>query len=128
MRQQYHFRKSEMGLKTWDVSRLLELSRNLEVTQIPLDQIKELDKPFWYGLGNAYPTCRDVLEHAILIEKSDLSHPIILCHEGRVMDGMHRVCKAVMNGETCIKAVRFKEYVEPNYIGVQPDDLPYQKT
>ncbi len=127
MRQQYHFRESEKGLLAWDLCRLLELSGNLDVIQIPLDQIKELDEPFWYGLGNAAPTCRHVLEHAILIKESDLSVPIILCHEGRIMDGMHRVCKAVMKGETHIRALQFKEDVPPDYVDVLPEDLPYEK-
>lgn len=37
---------------------------------------------------------------------------------------MHRVCKALMLGDTSyIKAV--KSYVEPDYIGVEADELPY---
>ena len=125
MRQQYHFRDSSDGLLAWDVFRLLKLSQHLTVQHIPLSDIKELDEPFWYELGGAVPTCRNVLEHSVLIEKADLSYPIILCHEGRVMDGMHRVCKAVKNGETYIKAVKFDEYISPDYVGVDADDLPY---
>ncbi|USD66822.1 hypothetical protein [Vibrio sp. SCSIO 43136] len=125
MRQQYHFRNSEKGLLAWDIFRLIELSRKLPVIEINLSDIQELDEEFWYDLGGARPTCRNVLEHASLIQNADLSYPIILCHEGRVMDGMHRVCKAVMLGKETISAVQFSTYLEPDYVGVASDDLPY---
>ncbi|GAM75057.1 hypothetical protein JCM19241_1400 [Vibrio ishigakensis] len=41
------------------------------------------------------------------------------------MDGMHRVCKALMNGDSHIRAVRFPHVIEPNFIDVDPDTLPY---
>ena len=45
--------------------------------------------------------------------------------DGRIMDGMHRVCKALLLGHRDIEAVRFVEDPTPDYIGVAPDDLPY---
>jgi len=124
LRQQYHFRESEKGLMSWDVLRLIKLTSKLQVKLIPLAQIQELDEQFWYGLGTR-PTCRSVAEHAKLINEVDLSYPIILCPEGRVMDGMHRVCRALIEGHDSIKAVQLETEVEPDYIGVLPDDLPY---
>jgi hypothetical protein len=41
------------------------------------------------------------------------------------MDGMHRVCKALLLGHQDIEAVRFVDDPTPDYIGVAPDDLPY---
>lgn len=41
------------------------------------------------------------------------------------MDGMHRVGKALLEGNKTIKAVRFEETPEPDYIDVKPDELPY---
>jgi hypothetical protein len=41
------------------------------------------------------------------------------------MDGMHRVCKALIEGRETISAVRFEEDPEPDYINVHPDSLPY---
>lgn len=125
MRQQYHFRASDKGLLAWDVFRLIELSRELPIVEIKLSDIKELEEEFWYDLGGTRPTCRNILQHALLIQKADLSYPIILCHEGRVMDGMHRVCKAAMQGHEAIRAVQFSAYLEPDYIGVGSDELPY---
>lgn len=125
MRRQYHFRESEKGLLAWDVHRLIELSSGLPVEQVPLSAITELDETFWYGLEGDKPTCRSVALHAGLMEQVDLSHPIILSSEGRVMDGMHRVCRALMLGLESIPAVRFQSDPEPDHIGVKPDDLPY---
>lgn len=125
MRQQYHFRNSSQGLMSWDVYRLIELSKDLSAIEIPLSQIQELDEEFWYDLGGAKPTCNNVLEHAKLINNADMAYPIILCHQGRVMDGMHRVCKARMLGYQSIKAVRFDCYIAPDHIGKKADELPY---
>ncbi|MCW8331207.1 hypothetical protein MD588_20640 [Photobacterium sp. SDRW27] len=125
MRQQYHFRQSKKGLIAWDVFRLITLAKPLVVKDYPLGKISELDESFWYDLGGASPTCKNILEHAVLIDSADLSYPIILCREGRVMDGMHRVCKAYKQGEQTIKAVQFEQDIEPDYVGVDPDELPY---
>ncbi len=41
------------------------------------------------------------------------------------MDGMHRVAKAAMLGLATIEAVQFTFPVEPDHVGVHPDDLQY---
>jgi hypothetical protein len=41
------------------------------------------------------------------------------------MDGMHRVARAILEGRTTIRAVRFEVEPEPDYRNCQPDDLPY---
>ncbi|GAM64054.1 hypothetical protein JCM19232_3330 [Vibrio ishigakensis] len=41
------------------------------------------------------------------------------------MDGMHRVCKALINGDSHIKAVHFPNVIEPHFTDVDPDTLPY---
>jgi len=124
LHQQYHFRKSERGLLAWDVLRLIKLSKDFDVVQVPLNEIGELNESYWFGLG-ASPTSKDIAEHARQIYEADLSYPIILCPEGRIMDGMHRVCKAYLEHVKTIPAVRFAELHEPDYIGKQPHELPY---
>jgi len=37
------------------------------------------------------PTARAVADHARLLAEADLRFPILLCANGRVMDGRHRV-------------------------------------
>ena len=124
MRKQYHSRPSDRGRLIWDVDRLVDLSAGLPQRKVPLDAIRELDEPYWFGREDR-PTCRAVAEHARLMAETDLGYPIILCAEGRVMDGMHRVAKAYMKGHEAITAVQFEETPEPDYIGVDLDSLPY---
>jgi hypothetical protein len=95
--------------------------------RVPLSAIGELDEPHW-ALERTQPlTCREIAEHARLILDCDLAFPIILSSDGRVMDGMHRVCKALLEGLHDIEAVRFIQNPEPDYVGLNPDDLPYSE-
>lgn len=125
MRKQYYFRPSERGLLTWDVDRLIRLTRDYFRVCVPLTEIRELDEPFWSDADT--PTWRGILEHIRLIEAADLSFAIILAPDGRVMDGMHRVAKAALLGRATIEAVQFTEDPEPDYIGVHPNELPYDE-
>ena len=88
--------------------------------------IRELDEAYWFDHGYA-PTCRAVAEHARLINEADLSFPIILSADGRVMDGMHRVAKALIQNVDDLPAKRFARDPAPDHVGVGPDDLPYEK-
>jgi hypothetical protein len=124
MRKQYHFRPGPAGLRAWDVDRLVALSAPLRPQLVPLSDIRELDEPYW---GDSM-TCRAVVEHARLIQEVDLDFPIILSSDGRVMDGMHRVAKAALAGATHVRAVRFITDPPPDYVGVHPDDLPYEQS
>ena len=125
IRAQYYFRQSDRGLLAWDVRRLIQLSQNLPVENVGLEEISELDETHWYLHEGDSPTCRSILEHMALIDEADLSHPIVLDEDGRVMDGMHRVCKAVRVGKNVLLAVRFGSTPEPDFIGCDPADLPY---
>ena len=124
MRKQYHFRPGEVGLRAWDVDRLVRLTGHLKSELVAVADIREVDEAYW---GQPM-TCREVAEHARLIDESDFEFPIILSKDGRVMDGMHRVLKALMQGRSQIQAVRFATDPEPDYVGVlDPDDLPYDE-
>jgi hypothetical protein len=50
---------------------------------------------------------------------------VILGPDGRVMDGMHRIARALLEGRTTITAARFPVVPAPDHRGVHPDDLPY---
>jgi hypothetical protein len=93
--------------------------------RVPLTAIREIDEAYWSNEGTTQLTCRDVVEHARLIQDCDFDYPVILSRDGRVMDGMHRICKALLLGREHIEAVRFAEDPQPDYVGVHPDDLPY---
>lgn len=126
MRAQYHFRKLPEGLCAWDVRKLIVLARDLPARDVPLTEIRELDEPYWHSEGGGAMTCRDVVEHARLMQASDLSYPVILSSDGRVMDGMHRICKAKLEGRGFIKSVQFVVDPPADYVGMRPEDLPYE--
>lgn len=127
MRKQYYFRPGERGLMAWDVDRLVTLSKDLPRIDVPLAAIRELDAPFSSEEDDPLKW-RDVIEHAKLIEAADLSFPIILSSNGSVMDGMHRVAKAVLLRRTTIEAVQFSDDPDPDYVDVHPSELPYDET
>jgi hypothetical protein len=125
VRKQYHFWPGERGLDAWDVDRLIELSRELPVKDVELASIDEIDTVYWFDDRLERPTVRKVVEHVRLMDQVDLSHPIILGFDGRVMDGMHRIAKALVEGRTTIKAVQFETPLDPDYRDCRPEDLPY---
>ena len=126
MRKQYHLRPSPIGLLAWDVERLIDLTAHLPRVEVTLGAIRELDEPFWFGGGSDAATCRAVADHARLIAQADLRYPIILGADGRVMDGMHRVAKAYLEGRDVIMAVRLAVDPAPDFVGVGEAALPYE--
>ena len=123
MRKQYYFRPSNQGLLAWDVDRLVRLSSHLPRKQVLLSDIRELDEE-WVG-GEERPTWRTMVSHLRLIEQADLAFPIILSASGAVMDGRHRIAKAVWQGRDRIDAVQFDADPPPDHVGLGPDELPY---
>ncbi len=124
VRKQYHFWPGERGLDAWDVDRLIRLSADLPVVELPLDSLSDVDSRYWSS-DHGGATVRWVVEHARLMADADLRWPIILGRDGRVMDGMHRVARALFDGLDTIRAVQFATDVEPDFKDCRPDDLSY---
>lgn len=95
-----------LGDNGWSVPRLFELSKKLPVIEIPLDHL---------CLSSTYEklTLRDLVMHMQAVNDANLSLPIIMSEDGDIMDGRHRVMKALLLNEETIKAVRFEENPEP---------------
>ena len=124
MRKQYHFWPGEKRLDAWDIDHLVKLSADFKVEDVKLEDIKEIDSSYWF-IENDKPTVRKIVEHAKLIEDVDTTYPIILGPDNRVMDGMHRIARAMLNGQSTIRAVRFTELPEPDYRDCSPSELSY---
>ena len=95
-----------IGRHSWSVARLFELSRGLPVMEVPLAHL------------NVYQTyekltLREMVMHMAAVQAADLSMPIILDEDGELMDGRHRIMKAMLKGEPVIRAVRFDENPSP---------------
>lgn len=123
MRKQYHFRQVGDDTYIWDVHRLVELSQDFLIHDVLLSDIKELNEAYWFP--NSHPTTQGIIEHIQLIQAADLSYPIILSADGRVMDGMHRVAKAKLQNLFTIKAVKFQLTPEADFINIDENDLDY---
>lgn len=93
---------SIIGNHRWSVSRLFELTRDFPVMEIPLDHLN-----VWHKYDDL--TLRDMVSHMQAVNNADLSKPIILDEDGVIMDGRHRIMKAMLSGVKTIKAVRFDE-------------------
>jgi hypothetical protein len=90
------------GNKVWLVTSLIEKSKDLEVFDLPLRCFcvgSEIWKPI--------KTALDLARHMKRVQEVSLDYPVILDEEGFIMDGWHRVAKALLQGWSTIKAVRF---------------------
>ena len=124
MRKQYHFWPSDNGLDAWDVDRLIRLSAELPVIEVPLAAIAEVDTVYWFDGKSEQPTVRKVIEHARLISEVDTTYPVILGPDGRMMDGMHRIARLLLDGQATVRARQFDVLPEPDYRDCAPEDLP----
>ena len=104
IRPQYHGRHTSDGFLVWDVRKLLEKAADLPVVEVELSAIAEFDENWWYQAENDVPSCRSIADHVKLMQATDLRYPILLCAEGRLMDGMHRVMKSYVEGRSTIPA------------------------
>ena len=125
MRKQYHTRTVGRDRLSWDVHRLLRLSKDLPARSVALTEIAEVDELWWFQTDDDVPTPRAIAQHLKLVAETDLQYPILLCADGRLMDGMHRVIKALSEGRDSILAVRFTQTPPPDYTNVDVSTLPY---
>jgi hypothetical protein len=126
VRKQYHLWPGDEGIDAWDVDRLIELTIALPVFDVPLGELPEIDSAYWFDAAKP-PTVRRIVEHVRLMNEVDPSWPVILGPDNRVMDGMHRIARALLEERPSVSAVRLAQIPPPDYRGCQPDDLPYDR-
>lgn len=95
-----------LGRHTWSVPRLFELIKNLKVMDVPVEHLN-----MYYKYEKI--TLREMVMHMKAVNDADLSYPIILDEDGELMDGRHRLMKAMLTGADTIKVVRFEENPYP---------------
>lgn len=59
---------------------------------------------------------RAVVDHARRIIDADLAQPVILASDGQVLDGMHRIAKAALDGRVAVLAQRLPVDPEPDWL------------
>lgn len=98
-----------LGRHSWSVPRLFELARELPVMDVPLNHLS-----LYYTYEKL--TLREMVMHMKAVNDADLDKPIILDEDGELMDGRHRLMKAMIEGAATIKAVRFDENPSPDRV------------
>lgn len=112
---------AELGAQTahlngrvYSVLDLIHYSRSLPVQDMPL---------VCMDVSNIYPgisSTTEYLSHIRSVQEADLRYPILLDPEGAILDGRHRVAKALLAGRTHVKFRRFT--VMPDPIGYDEED------
>ncbi|MEI6077792.1 MAG: hypothetical protein WCS94_19575 [Verrucomicrobiota bacterium] len=96
------------------MQQLWDMAEGLDRKKVRVSDLNALDEVRWFSdLLNRKPTCPSVAEHARDIYEVDFRFPIILSLTGEVLDGMHRLCKAWLQGMEEIDAVQLP--VMPDY-------------
>ena len=99
----YVFRDNE-----WDMTTIRDATIGLEVFDL---QLAALDLSVNPWSANSFAL---YLYHCNRIEKANLKYPIILDPTGFIIDGWHRVAKAILKGNTTIKAIKLNVMPEPD--------------
>ena len=101
------WRDQEGRRERWVVPRLWEASKGLPVTEVEVASLEEVtDAHGWlrHWRDSSHPLVAPEMKR---VRAADLSYPILLHPEGWVMDGCHRIVRALMEGRATIPAVRF---------------------
>lgn len=99
----------------WYTDRLWKLARELPEFEVEVESLQELDRDCWFGTGRT-PTIREVARHCKRINEVDTEFPVILNENGGLMDGGHRLARALLEGCRMIKAVQFAQTPEPDVV------------
>lgn len=100
--------------KVWKITSLFYhvKEQNLEVFDLPLCGINLATTVWSFGDLRII----DFAKHWKRADKANLDYPIILDEDGFIMDGWHRVAKALFLGLATIKAVRFDVTPDCDYV------------
>lgn len=111
---QMTFGESEFkrGNKIWraETLYLFAKAKGYPVRDLPLWAVDLTDSAFQAdNLSQFIFQCKRVLD-------CSLNYPIILDDCGQIADGYHRVCKAIIEAQETIKAIRLEEMPAPDRI------------
>jgi disulfide oxidoreductase YuzD len=97
---------------SYKITDLIEASKNLKVFKIKTaDVFTDYEAP-------CNNTLTDFINHCKKVLNADLNYPIILSPDNFILDGKHRLSKAIIENTKYIKAVRLEkmpdcgEYIE----------------
>ncbi|MEL7084173.1 MAG: hypothetical protein AAGM36_06705 [Cyanobacteria bacterium J06597_1] len=100
----------------WKVPNLWTYAANFATESVPLKTlVSEIDRMRWFNPAMP-PTIRRIVSHCIKIQHADLSYPILLGPRGQVIDGSHRLAKALLEGHDSIDAIRLTAMPSPDLV------------
>lgn len=115
MQRSHFYSRVENGRRLyWQVSRLWREAEALPVLDLAIEAL-DLDQTVWFEPGET-PTVRKVTEHLRRVLATDPERPIILSASGELMDGWHRLARAIMEGHESIAGVRLPRYLSPDLV------------
>ena len=91
----------EINGREYNVHECIAKAIDLAVVDLDIEQMN-----IAYACPNSN-SIRSFVEHMKSVMDADLNYPIILNEDGGIIDGRHRLCKALYIGEKTIKAKRF---------------------
>jgi len=94
----------------WKTESLIELSKNLPIFRFNITKISLNEIIRWRIIY-----LKDYVNHYKRVKESDLSIPIILRSDGYVMDGWHRIIKALSKNKTTLPARQFEIDPKPDF-------------
>lgn len=108
----YDTEKCFINNEWWLTKNLIKEAEAQQLQLFDLD-LKSID------LGVMPWQCDSILHflgHMNDVKKCDLKYPVIIAPSGWVMNGWHRISKAIMQGKETVRAARFVELPEPDGI------------
>lgn len=90
-----------VGKRRYDVNSAILLAADLPVKDLVIDDLY---------LNYSAPcddNFRSFLEHMKSVNEANLDYPILFNQDGVIIDGRHRLAKAILAGHETIKAKRF---------------------
>ena len=87
--------------RKYNVHAAIFAARDLPVQEMPLDQV------YTAYCSPAEDTLRDFVAHCRMVNDADLAFPVLMNENGALIDGKHRLAKAMMLGEKTLKFRRF---------------------
>jgi len=103
-----------LGNRAWHIETVWRAALNVPVEEVPIDAIGELYEDCWFK--GRLVTVRVVVARARRIDDADLSVPVILAADGQVLDGMHRIARAVFCGRTSVPAQCLPTDPDPDWL------------
>lgn len=95
--------------KKWSVARLVKLAEDFPVYEVPVFTFQT-----WIWPWEDDTTLDTFISHCNRVKNADLDVPILISPSGGIIDGMHRLCKAVLEKKETIKVKYFKELPVPD--------------